>query len=108
MEFCDKCGSYMKRTKDGLTCPRCGNVVRPSAGTESVQKVKTNKTSSIYVVSSTAENREKVSQTCPKCGAKDAFHWFSSISGEHAGVRRERTVEHFKCTKCSHSWTKST
>jgi len=108
MEFCGKCGSYMKRTKGGFLCPRCGNVIRSSAAIESVQKVKTDTSSSIYIVSNMPENREKVSQTCPKCGNKEVFHWFSTISGEHAGVRRERTVEHFKCTKCPHSWTKST
>lgn len=97
----------MRRTKGGFVCPRCGNVVRSSAGIESVQKAKTDTSSYIYIVSNVPENREKVCQTCPKCGNKEAFHWFSAISGEHAGVRRERTVEHFRCTKCSHSWTKS-
>lgn len=97
----------MKRTKDGFVCPRCGTVVRSSVRIESLQKAKANASSSIYVVSDVSENRENVSQTCPKCRNEEAFHWVSTISGEHAGVRRERTVEHFKCTKCSHSWTKS-
>jgi hypothetical protein len=30
----------------------------------------------------------------------------SFISGEHAGVRQERSMERFTCAKCGHSWTK--
>ena len=28
MEFCDRCGSRMGRTKEGYVCPRCGAVVQ--------------------------------------------------------------------------------
>ena len=61
----------------------------------------------IFVADKSEDSRAKVSQTCPECGNDKAFHWFSRISGEHAGIRRERTIEHFKCAKCFHSWSKS-
>jgi DNA-directed RNA polymerase subunit M/transcription elongation factor TFIIS len=61
----------------------------------------------VYVVDGAEDEYVKVSQRCPKCGNNEAFHWFSRASGEHAGIRRERTIEHFKCPKCSHLWTKT-
>lgn len=104
MKFCDKCGSYMKQTKNGFLCRKCGNLVRATGQTKIIQK--TEQSSSIYVVDSSEDKYVKISQKCPRCGNEDAFRWFSRVSGEHAGVRRERTIEHFKCTKCSHSWSK--
>jgi len=106
MRFCNKCGSYMKKTKKGFLCRKCGNLIRIS-GVQSKNVKKTEHSSLIYVLNSSEEKYVKVSQACPKCGNGEAFRWFSVVSGEHAGIRRERTVEHFKCTKCSHSWTKS-
>jgi len=107
MKFCEKCGSYMKKTKSGFVCRKCGNVIhaRTEMKTENIKK--TGRSSSIYVVDSSEDEYVKVSQVCPKCGNTEAFRWFSGVSGEHAGIRRERAIVHFKCTKCSHSWTKT-
>jgi DNA-directed RNA polymerase subunit M/transcription elongation factor TFIIS len=108
MTFCDNCGSYMKETSKGLLCPRCGRLVPSETKIKTVRRSTENKkSSSIYVVEEDKERGARVAQLCPKCGHKEAFHWVSGIYGEHAGVRRERTVEHFRCAKCSHSWTKS-
>jgi len=108
MTFCDKCGSYMKETAKGLLCPRCGRHLPSKTKAKPTRESPENKrNSSIYVVEEDKEQLAKVAQPCPNCGHKEAFHWVSNISGEHAGVRRERTVEHFRCAKCSHSWTRS-
>ena len=107
MKFCDKCGSYMRKTKDGFVCRKCGNVIHASTEVQTENMKKIERSSPIYVVDSSEDEYAKVSQVCPKCGNEEAFRWFSQVSGEHAGVRRERTVEHFKCTKCSHSWSKA-
>lgn len=107
MKFCDKCGSYMQRTKKGFLCPKCGYAVHANAETQSKNMDKRSHSNSVYVIGKSKDEYVKVSQTCPKCGNKEAFHWFTRISGEHAGIRRERTIERFKCTKCSQSWTKT-
>ncbi len=106
MKFCEKCGSYMKKTKNGFLCRKCGYLIRAKTRLQT-EEVNTERTSAIRVVNSSEDEYVKVSQTCPKCGNNKAFRWFSGVSGEHAGIRRERTVEHFKCTKCSHSWSKT-
>jgi len=105
MKFCDKCGSYMKETKNGFLCRKCGNIVHVRIQTKDMKTM--DSSSSIHIVDRSTDEYVKVSQVCPKCGNNEAFRWFSGVSGEHAGIRRERTVEHFKCTKCSHSWSKT-
>jgi DNA-directed RNA polymerase subunit M/transcription elongation factor TFIIS len=104
MKFCDKCGSRMREEKTGFTCPKCGNVADANGG---IRKKKVEQSGSVYVVDSKQNEYVKVRQACPRCGNNEAFHWYSGISGEHAGIRREITTEHFRCTKCSHSWTRS-
>ena len=61
----------------------------------------------VYVVERSKDLDSKVSWNCPKCGNEEADHWFSTISGEHAGIRRERTIEYFRCTRCSYTMSKS-
>lgn len=106
MGVCENCGSYIRETEEGLWCPKCKKVTttKPRVETRTVEK---RDSAAIFVADRSEDSRAKVSQTCPKCGNTKAHHWFSRISGEHAGIRRERTVEHFNCTKCSYSWSKS-
>jgi DNA-directed RNA polymerase subunit M/transcription elongation factor TFIIS len=105
MEFCDKCGSRMARTKEGYVCPKCGIVVRAKPEMHLMKEKERTDSGSIYVSGESTTDQSKVSRQCPNCGNRLAFHWFLGVSGEHAGVRRERTIEHFKCTKCAYSWT---
>lgn len=97
----------MKKIKNGFLCRKCGNMIHANAEMPSEKVNKTEHSSLVYVVDSSEDEYVKVSQECPKCGNREAFRWFSVVSGEHAGIRRERTIEHFKCTKCSHSWTRT-
>ena len=105
MEFCNQCGSRMIRTKEGFACPKCYSSIRVKPEKQRGSMKKRNDFDYIYVSGSLRENQSEVSRQCPNCGNKKALHWYSGISGEHAGITRERTVEHFKCPKCSHSWT---
>jgi len=104
MEFCDRCGSRMTRTREGFLCPKCGNAILAKSKIQPKNEKKMGDSDYICVSQSSKNNYLKVSRQCPICGNKEAFRWLSGISGEHAGVRRERTIEHFKCTRCSHSW----
>jgi len=106
MRFCSKCGSFMRTTKDGFLCPRCGNLVQESIGLIEVERFD-HPSDSVYVADNSGREYTKVNRMCPRCGNTQAFHWFSNIMGEHAGVRSERTIEHLKCTECQHTWTES-
>jgi DNA-directed RNA polymerase subunit M/transcription elongation factor TFIIS len=92
----------MVRTKKGFVCSRCG-IVR-YANPDSRALIRKNRESSVYVLGESTTEHSKIDRRCPKCGNKEAFYWFSGVSGEHAGIRQERTIEHFKCTKCGFSW----
>lgn len=108
MKFCDKCGSYMKKTRNGFVCRKCGNLTCANTGMHKIGIKKMEHSGLIHVVDATSKDEHlKVAEVCPKCGSKEAFQRFSRVSGEHAGIRRERTIEHLKCTKCSHSWSKT-
>ncbi len=106
MKFCDKCGSYMTETSKGFSCTKCGNLI-PIDIVE-VKQIKQSEESPVDVVDDSKKEKEyaKANETCPQCGNSEAFHSLGLISGEHAGVRQERSMERFTCTKCGHSWTK--
>ena len=104
MKFCEKCGSYMKAIEGGLQCTKCGNKVL--ADIIEVKTIEPHDVSPIAVASDLEVERAKVSETCPVCNNPEALRNISFISGEHAGVRQERSMERFTCTKCGHSWTK--
>ena len=95
----------MKKAKNGFLCRKCGNLVHTRIQTNDMKIM--GRSSSIHIVDSSEDEYLKISQTCPKCGNGEAFRWFSGVSGEHAGIKRERTVKHFKCTRCSHSWSET-
>jgi DNA-directed RNA polymerase subunit M/transcription elongation factor TFIIS len=71
---------------------------------EPEKKRTTEQSDFIYVSKNKETDYVRIFRECPECGNKKAFQWFSGVSGEHAGVARERAVEHFRCTRCSHTW----
>jgi len=97
----------MREEKKDFICSKCGNVIHVDAKMSSKNVKKIEHSSSVYVVNKAQDEYAKVSQICPECGNKEAFHWYSGVSGEHAGIKREITIEHFRCAKCSHSWSKN-
>jgi len=72
-----------------------------------VTEIKPDEKTRINFVSDSDENYVKVTRTCPRCGNSEAFSRTSVSSGEHAGVRQERSIERLTCTKCRHSWTEN-
>lgn len=104
MEFCSKCGSFMAQTRDGYVCRKCGNVIKKGSGKDFSPVERVVHSSSVYVVDNSEPEAVKVARVCPRCGNVEAFRSYSGVSGEHAGVSRDRTVEHYQCAKCHHKW----
>jgi len=94
----------MQAIKGGLQCTKCGNTVL--AENVEVKTLEQEDIAPIEVVDESKVERAKVIETCPKCGNSEAVRMISFVSGEHAGVRQERSMERFTCSKCGHSWTK--
>ena len=103
MRFCERCGSYMQRTSNGLRCPKCGKEI--NTGVVEVRRATSPHPDPVYVVENIDDEVAKVSQRCPRCGNAEAYRIGYSIQGEHAGVKQDRSVERFRCTKCLHTWT---
>jgi DNA-directed RNA polymerase subunit M/transcription elongation factor TFIIS len=106
LEFCSDCGTMLRKKGNGMWCPKCRRL-RPMKGATAVETTEKNTSNAIYVLDSEDDSVRKAARTCPACGNEEAYQWFSSISGEHAGVKGERTVEHYRCTKCAHTWSES-
>ena len=105
MRFCERCQSYMQETRDGFACSRCGFTIQTDI--VETRNLEHQKTSAIDVIDGSEAEPLKVSVACPKCGNLEAFRNTSFFSGEHAGVRQERSIERFKCVKCGYTWTVS-
>ncbi len=101
VEFCDRCGSFMRQSHSGYECPRCGwtkkveMILVKAGGDTEVEPV--------YVMSG-VENAIRVNRRCPMCGNNEAFHNIMVSLGEHAGVNNDRSVDRYKCTRCGHTW----
>ena len=101
VEFCDRCGSFMRAGVKGYECPRCGwtksvLVIEVKAGPAGEAEP-------VYVMSG-IESAIVVQRMCPECGNLEAYRNITVALGEHAGVSNDRSVEKFRCTKCGHTW----
>ena len=103
-KFCEKCGSYMRETPAGFVCSKCGNQVK--AEIVDVVRIEPRPSSAVVdVLDSSKLEYNKISAVCPRCDNREAFHSLGLVSGEHAGVRQERSMQRYTCTKCGHSWS---
>ena len=95
----------MKLSKKGYICLKCGNTLQARLNLIEVEKRKLPESEPVITIDTSKKPFPKINRMCPNCRNQKAFHWFSTINGEHAGVKHERTVEHFLCTECQHTWT---
>ncbi|MFP3951039.1 MAG: hypothetical protein ACLFVP_02710 [Candidatus Bathyarchaeia archaeon] len=102
MRFCDDCGSLMLTNKRGYKCPKCGMIKPIKEIKYRVEKI--DRAEPVYLVKD-AGTALKVRRTCPRCGNNEAYRNLSMGSGEHAGIKRERIIERYKCIECGNSWT---
>ncbi|MBD3171818.1 hypothetical protein GF326_05045 [Candidatus Bathyarchaeota archaeon] len=103
MEFCEKCNSLMKITPDGLVCPKCGFSKLNDMDIISISRPDEAEPEPIYS-GGKKEDSLKVQRTCPKCGHPEAYQTITVSIGEHAGVKNDRSIRRYKCTKCFHVW----
>ncbi|MBS7619796.1 hypothetical protein KEJ21_04025 [Candidatus Bathyarchaeota archaeon] len=104
LKFCTDCGSIMINDRERLVCPRCGKRLNIPIVVEKKKNDETDK-----IVSLIVEKVEglKVNRLCPSCGHSEAYRMLSASSGEHAGVKQERSIEIYRCSKCAHVWTEN-
>jgi len=93
------------KTREGYFCSRCRELTPLEPGTSLLESWEIRKDDIERIMVLGKESLDKDYRECPRCGNREAYRWISSFSGEHAGVRRERDIEHLRCTRCGHSWT---
>ncbi len=105
MKFCEVCGSFMVRTARGLRCPKCGEVV--TLDVIEVRRAEKPVVEPVYVIENVGDEALKVAQRCPQCGNNEAYRSVHTTQGEHAGVKQDRSIERYTCSRCHYSWTKN-
>jgi len=103
MKFCDKCGTFMKLNNSGYSCPKCGKI--EYIDLIEVKREKKKEPEKIYVITDRNSDSFKVNRNCPRCGFSEAYKIVFSTQGEHAGVKQDRSLIKYTCTKCGHTWT---
>jgi len=105
LKFCHGCGTRMVIRNQRYECPKCGNST-PIVLNQIKREIRPT-LNHVDVIEQSSSRTKKVSQHCPQCPNNQAFRWYSYSSGEHAGVKQDRIVEHFQCTQCRYIWGES-
>jgi DNA-directed RNA polymerase subunit M/transcription elongation factor TFIIS len=98
----------MKLSHRRFECSKCGISVNDKP--DLIADIKNRnlpQSEAIVIIEDSRKDAPEISQICPQCGNNRAFRWISTLSGEHAGIKLERTVEHYRCIECKHSWAKT-
>lgn len=104
LRFCADCGSIMVNDHEGLACPRCGKRLNFSGVFERGKNEGTEKIAGLIVEKA---DGLKANRLCPNCGYNEAYRMRSASFGEHAGVKHERSIEIYRCSKCAYVWTEN-
>ena len=94
----------MTASADGYVCLRCGN--RLMIDVIEYRITRESRAEPVYTVKVDSD-AVRVNQTCPRCGHHEAYRRVSTSTGEHAGVKVDRSVEHYRCVKCGNTWVVS-
>ena len=103
MKFCEKCGTFMKLNSVGYVCSKCGIV-------EHIDQIKVKREEkknleTVFIIDEKEKNNFKVNYLCPHCGYKEAYKVVLTTQGEHAGVKQDRYLVKYTCTKCGYTST---
>jgi DNA-directed RNA polymerase subunit M/transcription elongation factor TFIIS len=97
----------MRLSKDQYVCLNCGHTVPAPREIIEERSVAIPDARPVTVVDAVSEDLPMISRLCPKCGHQQAYRRVSTLAGEHAGVKQERTIEHFRCALCQHTWAET-
>lgn len=102
MQFCDECGSMMKKRGDRMVCTSCGERAEQSVDAEAF--VTTEKQSGEDLIESSADANFEGKPTadditCEECGHGEA--WYTI---KQTGSADEPPTRFFKCQDCGNRW----
>jgi len=97
--FCPKCGSILLPRKKELICPRCSYKAKGEKGRAIKEKIGKEKKVEVIEKEEAEHLPITTDVVCPKCGAKEAYHWEIQTRASD-----EPATRFFKCKKCKHIW----
>ena len=102
MQFCDECGSMMKKRNGQMVCTNCGYTADQTADAETF--VTTEKQSGDELIESSPDANFEGKPTaddvtCEECGHGEA--WYTI---KQTGSADEPPTRFFKCKDCGHRW----
>ena len=102
MQFCDDCGSMMKKEDGQWVCDSCG-FEESSADVDEASMTTTQGQETSEIVDTSEVDAEDVGPTtearCPECDNDRAFWEMKQIRAAD-----ESETRFFTCTECDHKW----
>lgn len=99
MEFCDECGSMMKREGGTWICGSCGHE-QGGEDDETYVLTETREESEVIEVDSAADAGLPTTEArCTECGNDEAYWYMQQIRAAD-----ESETRFFICTDCDHRW----
>lgn len=102
MKFCPNCEVRLKKSNQGLTCPKCGYIEgEPQVNKEEILEPIKEEVSEFNVFDENegSETLPTINIDCEKCGNKEAVWWMLQTRSAD-----EPTTQFYRCTKCKHTW----
>ena len=98
MEFCDECGSMMKKDGEVWVCGSCGHETRADAAAEYV--ITEGQEASEIIESSGGDTGLPTTEArCPNCDNDQAYWYLQQIRSAD-----ESETRFFVCTECEQKW----
>ena len=102
MQFCDECGSMMKKQDGVMECTNCGHQSEQEGSTEDFITTEEQTGDELIETSEDANFEGKPkdkSVNCDECGNGEA--WYTI---KQTGSADEPPTRFFKCTECGYRW----
>lgn len=100
MRFCPSCEVRLKKSEEGLKCPKC-DYVEGKEGSSLTKQKSEQEVSEFNVIddSEKADTMPTVKIDCEKCGHNQAVWWMLQTRSAD-----EPTTQFYRCTKCNYTW----
>jgi DNA-directed RNA polymerase subunit M len=102
MQFCDECGSMMKKRDGQMVCTSCGYSAEQAADTETF--VTTEEQSDAELVESSADANFEGKPTADDVACEECGHGVAWYTIKQTGAADEPPTRFFKCQECGNRW----
>ena len=102
MQFCDECGSMMKKKDGVMVCDSCGHKEEQEADTSDFISTEEQSGDELIETEEGANFEGKPTDddvTCDDCGNGEAYYTI-----KQTGSADEPPTRFFKCTECGYRW----